>query len=111
MNNVCLSGSILSPPKISYTQKNVCRAAFLLGVPRSRGRDKPEDFFSVIAWGAEAEKIRDYCSTDERLELTGKLQTSSFERGGEKVYRTEIVAEKVFLIDRKKEMKLADDND
>ena len=104
MNNVCLSGSILSPPKISFTQKNICRAAFLLGVPRQRGRDKPEDFFSVICWGAEAEQIRDFCGIGERLELSGHLQTSTFEKNNEKVYRTEIIAEKINLMDRKKEL-------
>ena len=88
------TGKIVFVPKITYTQKNVCRAAFLLSVPRARG--PCADNIGVIAWGLIAEKVRDMGEGDQ-IEVRGELQTRTIERPGGKEYRNEIIADQIIF--------------
>lgn len=74
MNSVTLSGRIRSEAKISYTQSGTARARFILEVPRARA-PSTKDYIPIIAWGADAEKIRDFTQLNSRIEIRGEVQT------------------------------------
>ena len=93
MNTWLGIGKLLYPAKVTYTQTNACRAAFLLAVPRARGPGT--DNISIIAWTVEAEKIRDFGDIGDTIAVRGALQTRSIDRPTGTEYRTEVVADSV----------------
>jgi single-strand DNA-binding protein len=56
---------------------------------------KPSDalFHNVVAFGKQAEILNQYCTTGSLLIIEGRLQTRSWEKDGQKQYRTEVVVE------------------
>lgn len=96
MNSVTLSGRIRSEAKISYTQTGTARARFILEVPRARA-PSTKDYVSIICWGVDAEKIRDFTEIDTRIEIRGEVQTYKRKDG---VWDTNVVADFVALPDR-----------
>lgn len=103
MNNWSGSGKIRAAPKISYTQAGSARASFSLEVDRPTGR--ATDFINIVAWGAEAEDVRDFGEIGEFVEVQGFLQARTFSGSDGKEKRIyEIVAEKIFFPARKMKM-------
>lgn len=88
MNNVCLSGNICKPVELRKTQSGKSVASFSLAI--NEGKDKTE-FVNCLAWEKTAELLNDYVKKGDRLSLVGRLQTSSWDKDGEKRYKTEVV--------------------
>ena len=107
MNVVTLIGRLTRDPQIRYaSQSQMAVANFTLAVdrPRSRdGQDKEADFPDIVAFGKTAEIIEKYASKGSQIGISGRLQTRSYEKGGRKVYVTEVVAERVELLGRKQD--------
>ena len=96
MNNVTLSGRIRSEAKITYTQTGTARARFILEVPRARA-PSTKDYIPVIAWGTDAEIIRDFTRLSSRVEVRGEVQTYKRKDGA---WDINIVADYIDLPDR-----------
>lgn len=54
----------------------------------------------LVAFGRTAEVIRDYVRKGVQLYVEGRLQTDSYEKEGQRVYRTKIVVNDVILLDK-----------
>ena len=50
-------------------------------------------FHNVVAFGKQAEILNQYCTKGSLLIIEGRLQTRSWEKDGQKQYRTEVVVE------------------
>ena len=85
----------------------MCR--FTLAVDRGLSRDKKQeseskgqptaDFIGCIAWGKTAELVANYLYKGSQAAIQGKIQTSSYDgQDGNRVYRTDVVAERVEFI-------------
>lgn len=96
MNSVSLSGRICSRATITYTQTGTARARFILEVPRARA-PSTKDYIPVIAWGTDAEIIRDFTRIDSRVEIRGAVQTYKRKDGA---WDINIVADFIDLPDR-----------
>ena len=107
MNSVTLTGRLVRDPQIRYaSQSQMAVANFTLAVDRVRSRDGKEqtaDFPDIVAFGKTAEIIEKYVTKGSLVGITGRLQTRNYEKDGRKVYVTEVVAERVDLLDRKQE--------
>lgn len=58
-------------------------------------------FHNIVVWGRQAEQLAQRASKGTRLYLTGRVTTRSWDGpDGKKNYKTEIVADKISLIDR-----------
>lgn len=106
MNTVQLIGRLTRDPQISYTaQAQTAVARFTLAIDRGKdknGEDRGADFPSCIAFGKTAELIDKYVHKGDRIGLMGRVQTGSYEKDGQKVYTTDIVADRIeFLTDKK----------
>lgn len=88
MNNVCLAGNVCREIETRMTQGGKKVANFSIAI--NEGKDKTE-FVNCLAWEKTAELLNDYVKKGDRLSLVGRLQTSSWDKDGEKRYKTEVV--------------------
>ena len=105
MNSVILTGRLTRDPQIRYApQSQTAVANFTLAVDRARakeGQDRDADLPDVVAFGKTAEIIERYAAKGSLIDVSGRLQTRTYEKDGRKVYVTEVVAERVELLGRK----------
>jgi single-strand DNA-binding protein len=64
---------------------------------RNNTRQTRTEWHSVALWGNRAEALAKLLKKGDRLFVEGSLRTSSYEKDGEKRYRTEISAANVIL--------------
>ncbi len=101
MNQVQLVGRLSRDPQVSYsaaTQNAI--ANFSVAVDRAPDRDgnRQADFINCVSFGKTAEFLEKYFSKGKPIALTGRIQTRNYEKNGQKVYVTEVVAERVEFV-------------
>ena len=58
--------------------------------------------FDCTLWKGVADNTFSYCKKGDILGVKGRLEVSSYEKDGETVYRTNVIAEKVSFLSSKK---------
>ena len=103
MNNAQLLGRLTAEPNITYSntaEGQLAIARFRLAV--NRVKKDEADFISCIAFGKRAEVIEKYVTKGNRLLVIGHIQTGSYQnKDGQTVYTTEVVADRLELIESK----------
>ena len=85
MNNISISGRLVYEPEVKKTANEVIYLPMRIAVGRN-DKNKTTDFFSCKAWNKTAEFIDRYFHKGDGIEITGKLQTDSYEKSdGSKV--------------------------
>lgn len=103
MNRVDLVGRITKDPEIKFAGANqTAMVKFTLAVPRN-DKDHGVDYPGITAFGKTAELMGTYVKKGKLLGVTGRIQTGSYEKSGQRYYSTDIIAEKVEFLDRKDE--------
>ena len=106
LNQVIIAGRLVSDPEIVTTENNKKRIFVTVAVPRSYKNVNgtyDTDFIRCILWGGIAESTCEYCQKGDIVGVKGRLQTSNYEKeDGEKVYVTDVIAEKVSFLSSKK---------
>ena len=101
MNKVCLMGRLAADVELRSTQSGKSVCGFTLAVDR-RGKDAGTDWIDCVAWEKTAEHISKYFAKGQRMAVTGKLQTRSYEdKQGNKRKATELVVEEVDFCESK----------
>lgn len=103
MNSVTLIGRLTKDAEVSYTSTSTALAKFTLAVdkPKKDG-EQTADFIRITAWGKTAEIVDKYTSKGSQIAIVGRIQTGSYDnRNGDKVYTTDIIADKVELLGSK----------
>jgi single-strand DNA-binding protein len=72
INSITLVGRAGRDPEVRYFESGSCVANLSLAVNRI-GRDTPPDWFSLAAWGKQAEVAADYVRKGSLLGITGSL--------------------------------------
>ena len=101
MNKVVLIGRMTKDAQLAYTsntQKAVSK--FTLAVDRI---NEGADFINCVAFGKQAENIEKFVKKGNRLAVSGRIQTDSYEKEGQKIYTTDIIVENAEFIEPKKE--------
>ena len=103
-------GRLTRDPDVRYSQNNgdsMAIARYTLAVDRrfSRGSNNGEgqnaDFISCVAFGKAGEFAEKYFHKGIKIAVTGRIQTGSYEKDGQKRYTTDVVANNVeFLTPR-----------
>ena len=108
-NKAILIGNITKDIELRYTPQGTAVANFSLAINRKykSGEELKEDvtFIPIVAWGKTAEIINQYCHKGSPLMVEGRLQTRSWEKDGQKQYKTEVVAENIQFLGGKREDK------
>lgn len=112
MNIVALTGNLTREPEMRYTNSNMAIASFSIAVNRPRKKDGSEggaDFPRITVFGAQAENCERFLHKGSKVGIVGKIQTGSYEKDGQKIYTTDVVADRVEFIGRPQEANAAQD--
>lgn len=105
LNEVKLIGNITQDIEVKKTPNGNSVTNFGLATNRSykMGDEWKEEtaFHNIVVWGNDSDYLGQRAKKGTRIFVSGRLQTRSWDgNDGEKKYRTEIVADKVILLDR-----------
>ena len=102
VNKVILLGHLGKDAETKYTPNGTARTTFSLATNRrlkdqqtGEWRDET-DWHNIVAW--RMENVANYLTKGKQVFIEGRLQTRSYEKEGQKVYMTEVVAEDVILV-------------
>jgi single-strand DNA-binding protein len=108
LNKVMIIGDLGHAPEMRYTPGGKPVTSFSLAANRTWvtavGEHHNEtEWFNVVAWGNLAEICNQYLSKGSKVYIEGRLQTRSWEdQGGQKRYRTEMVATEMIILDERR---------
>ncbi len=104
MNKAVLVGRLTKDPELRYTQTGIAVANFTIAVNRrfAREGEPSADFIPVVVWQKAAENVAKYLSKGSQVAVDGRIQTSSYDnKEGQRVYRTDVVADQVEFLGSK----------
>ena len=87
-NEVHLRGVLARDPEIRYTTNGKAVANFTMATTYA----KRTEYHRCVAWEQAAEHLGEHFKKDSLIALSGRLQTRSYEKNGEKRYVTEVIA-------------------
>jgi single-strand DNA-binding protein len=107
LNKVMLLGNLGADPELKMTAGGQAMLRLRLAttesyLDRNNVRQERTDWHSVTVWGKRGEALAKFLAKGERIFVEGSLRTSSYEKNGEKRYRTEINATNIILAGRGK---------
>lgn len=101
INRVVLVGRLTRDPELRYTTNGAAVAQFTVAVNRrftnSQG-ERDADFINCTIWRKAAENFTNFTHKGSLVGLDGRIQTSSYEKDGQRVYRTDVVIENFSLL-------------
>lgn len=100
MNTVNLVGRLTRDPEIRSTANDVKVARFSLAINRI---GEGADFPNCVAFNKTAEILGSYTRKGSRIGVVGHLQTGSYEKDGAKVYTTDVIVDRVDLLDSRQD--------
>lgn len=107
MNKIILSGRLTKEPKVDKTPTGKTVGTFTLAVDRpfaAKDGKKEADFINIVAWNKTAELCGNWLGKGNRVLVEGRLQIRNYDgKDGNKHYVTEVIADRVEFIDRKKD--------
>jgi single-strand DNA-binding protein len=107
MNNVVLIGRLTKDPEVKYIpQSETAVVNFTLAVDRPIAKEKTADFIRIVAFGKTAELCERFLTKGKQIAIQGRIQTGSYEnKNGDRVYTTDVVADRVEFLGKKDEEK------
>ena len=112
MNIVALIGNLTRDPEVRYTNDHMAIASFSIAInrpPKKDGTEGGADFPRVTVFGKQAENCERFLRRGSKVGIVGKIQTGSYEKDGQRVYTTDIVADRVEFLGRPQEANAAQD--
>jgi single-strand DNA-binding protein len=105
LNKVMLLGNLGADPELRVTPGGQAILKLRLAttesyLDRNNTRQERTDWHSVTVWGKRGEALAKILAKGSSLFVEGRIQTSSYEKNGEKRYRTDIVANNIILTGR-----------
>ena len=100
LNKAMVYGNLTRDPELKALPSgtNVCTMALATNRvynDREGKRQEAVDYHNVVVFGKQAENCAKYLTKGNGTFVEGRLQTRSWEKDGQKMYRTEIVADRV----------------
>ena len=100
LNKVLLYGNITRDPELRALPSGMNVCSFSIATNRVyTGKDgqkqEQTDFHNVVVFGRQADTVAQYLKKGSGVFVEGRLQTRSWEKDGQKQYRTEVVADRV----------------
>lgn len=106
LNSVTLVGRLTKDPELRYTPSNQAVATFSLAVNRrfkNQNGEREADFINCVIWRQQAENLANWAKKGSLIGITGSIQTRSYEKQGQRVYITEVVADSFQLLESRKD--------
>lgn len=106
LNKTFLMGRLTADPELRRTGGGMAVADLRLATSNSwigKDGEKREEklFIDVVVWDRAAESACKYLRRGSQIHVEGRLKTDSWEKDGEKKYKTSVVADRVQFLDSK----------
>lgn len=103
LNRVMVIGRLGRDGELQYNANGNPRISFSVAVDERRKTPAGEwetyaEWFNVILMGDRAETLAQYLLKGKMVYVEGRLSTRSWEKDGEKHYRTEVIARDIQLL-------------
>jgi single-strand DNA-binding protein len=106
MNQVILTGRLTSDTDLQTTSSGINFVKATIAVDREFKDTKGEkvtDFFDITVWRQSAEFISKYAGKGDLVGVVGQLQKRSYERDGKNIWLTEVIVDKIQVLQRKEQ--------
>lgn len=99
LNKAMIYGNLTRDPELKSLPSGIQVCSFSVATNRTytdRDGKKQEsvDYHNVVAFGKQAEIISKYVSKGRGIYVEGRMQTRSWDKDGQKQYRTEVIMDK-----------------
>ena len=104
MNKAILVGRLTKDPELKTTASGVSVCSFTIAVNRrfrNAEGNYDADFINCVAWRQQADFLSKFFSKGRMVGICGSIQTRNYERDGQRVYVTEVVADEISFVDSK----------
>lgn len=100
LNKAMIFGNLTRDPELKSLPSGMQVCSFSLATnrvfnDRDGKRQEATDYHNVVVFGRQAENSAKYLHKGNSAYVEGRLQTRSWDKDGQKQYRTEIVADRV----------------
>jgi single-strand DNA-binding protein len=109
LNKVILLGNLGADPETKFGQSGAGATRLRLATTTSwfdktaNERKERTDWHSVVVFGKRGEALQKILRKGSTVMVEGRLQTSSYEKNGEKRYSTDVIADNVVLAGGRRE--------
>ncbi len=102
LNKVLLLGNLGADPELRVTPGGQAVLKLRLAttesyLDKSNTRQERTEWHRITIWGKRGEALAKFLTKGDRIFIEGRIQTSSYEKNGEKRYSTDIIANNVIL--------------
>ena len=106
LNRVMLLGNLGADPDLRVTSGGQAVLKLRLAttesyLDKSNTRQERTEWHSITVWGKRGEALAKILGKGSSIFVEGSLRTSSYEKDGEKRYRTEVIANNIILAGRR----------
>lgn len=101
INRTVIVGRLVANPELRYTPSGIASCKFRVAVnrPFKNEGEQQADFISCIAWRKQAENAANYLKKGSMVGIDGRIQTGSYERDGQRIYFTNVVADSIQFLE------------
>jgi len=110
VNKAILLGNLGRDPETKYTQDGKAVVNFSIATSEKYKDEERTEWHNVVAFGKLAEICGKYLRKGSKVYIEGALRTSSWEKDGQKKYRTEVIARDMQMLGGKEQPKQPADN-
>lgn len=115
MNKIVIIGNLCKNIELRYTTSNIPVLQNTVAVKndfKNADGEYDSEFINIVVWRQTAEFLNNYAAKGSKVLVEGRLTTRSYDKqDGTKGYVTEVVAEKVELLDAKKKENATNENE
>lgn len=107
INSVVLVGRLTKDVELRKTQSGLSVASFIVACDRrlshaqKNNNEQSADFINCVAWRGSADFLGNYAHKGDTVGVEGRIQTRNYDRDGQRVYVTEVLANSVNLLHSK----------
>ena len=100
INKAMIYGNLTRDPELKSLPSGMQVCSFSLATnrvynDRDGNRQEATDYHNIVVFGRQAENSAKYLNKGNSAYVEGRLQTRSWDKDGQKQYRTEVVADRV----------------
>jgi single-strand DNA-binding protein len=100
LNKAMIYGNLTRDPELKALPSGMNVCSFSLATnrvynDRDGNRQEAVDYHNIVVFGKQADNCAKYLTKGSAAYVEGRLQTRSWDKDGQKQYRTEVVADRV----------------
>jgi len=103
-NNTVLVGRITKALEMKTTTNGVNVLSFTLAINKKVKEKDQVSYISCVSFNKTAEILNQYCDKGSLILVDGELQSRSYEKDNRTIYVTEVVVNRVILLDNKQKV-------